>query len=180
MLKSWWADLKRVPYVDTTWFAVWAFIYIGFLILDITMPTGFWGSSLLKYAGIFLCTIYAMQKYDRDHKLVLALFFTFLADTILVWTEYEIAGVFVFCFAQALHFTMEDLEFARHRNGQQRIQNMPAARDEVMLNLDVRQLGLGGASCGPKPMDKYIFPIEKTTWTVTLEPVGKKKFLGLF
>ena len=83
-------------------------------------------------------------------------------------------------FAQTLHFTMEDLEFARHRNGQPRIQNMPAARAEVMLNLDVRQLGLGGASCGPKPMAKYIFPIEKTTWTVTIEPVGKKKFLGLF
>ncbi len=83
-------------------------------------------------------------------------------------------------FAQALHFTMEDLEFARHRNGQQRIQNMPAARDEVMLNLDVRQLGLGGASCGPRPMEKYIFPIEKVSWTVTIEPVGKKKFLGLF
>ena len=104
MLKSWWADFKRIPYVDTTWFAVWISIYIGFLLLDVIAAPDFWGSSLLKYAGIFLCSIYAMQKYDRDHKLVLALFFTFLADTILVWTNYEIAGVFVFCFAQLMHF----------------------------------------------------------------------------
>ena len=104
MLKSWWADFKRIPYVDTTWFAVWISIYIGFLLLDVITAPDFWGSSLLKYAGIFLCSIYAMQKYDRDHKLVLALFFTFLADTILVWTSYEIAGVFVFCFAQLMHF----------------------------------------------------------------------------
>ena len=102
MLKTWWADFKRIPYVDTTWFAVWTFIYIGFLLIDISAPN-FWGSSLLKYAGIFLCAIYAMQKYERDHKLVLALLFTFLADTILVWTRYELAGVFVFCFAQLLH-----------------------------------------------------------------------------
>lgn len=84
-------------------------------------------------------------------------------------------------FAQALHYTMEDLEFARHRNGQERIVNFPSAREEVWLNLDVNQLGLGGASCGPRPMDKYIFPIEKTSWTLTLEPVGKKrKLLGIF
>ena len=51
-----------------------------------------------------------------------------------------------------------------------------------MLNLDCRQLGLGGASCGPKPMQKYIFPVQKETWTwsVTLRPVKGKKFLGLF
>jgi len=83
-------------------------------------------------------------------------------------------------FAQALHYTAEDLEFARHRNGQQRFANFSAPRDEVVLNLDVRQLGLGGASCGPRPMAKYIFPVEKTAWTLTIEPVGKKKLLGLF
>ena len=51
----------------------------------------------------------------------------------------------------------------------------------MVLNLDVRQLGLGGASCGPRPMAKYIFPIQKETWTITVKPVaGKKKFLGIF
>ena len=103
MLKTWWGDFKRLPYVDTTWLAVWVFIYIGFLLVDIVTPN-FWGSSLLKYAGIFLCVVYANYKYEKDYKLVLALFFTFLADTILVWTNYEVAGVFVFCFAQLMHF----------------------------------------------------------------------------
>ena len=103
MKRAWWADIKRIPFFDGYWMTTWTVIYLGFLSLDIFAP-GFWGSSVLKYAGIFLCTIYAMQKYKGDYKLTLALFFTFLADTILVWTSQETAGVFVFCFAQALHF----------------------------------------------------------------------------
>ena len=74
-------------------------------------------------------------------------------------------------FFQALHYGWEDLEFARHRRTQERIFNPPQARAEVCLNLDVRQLGLGGASCGPRPEQKYIFPIEKTSWSFTLKPV---------
>ncbi len=74
-------------------------------------------------------------------------------------------------FFQAIHYGWEDLEFARHRNGQQRIFNPPAARAEVCLNLDCRQLGLGGNSCGPAPEAAYIFPIEKTSWSMTLKPV---------
>ena len=68
------------------------------------MPN-FWGSALLKYIGIFLCIIYANQKYSKDYNLELALLFTFLADTILVWTPYTLAGVYVFCFAQFMHLT---------------------------------------------------------------------------
>ena len=83
-------------------------------------------------------------------------------------------------FVQALHYGLEDLEFARHRNGEKRHRTPLRAREEVVLNLDCRQLGLGGASCGPKPMQKYIFPIQKETWSVTLRPVKGKKFLGLF
>ena len=74
-------------------------------------------------------------------------------------------------FVQALHYTAEDLEFARHRAGQQRFRTPLVPRREVCLNLDVRQLGLGGCSCGPRPMDKYIFPIERTSWTLKIEPV---------
>ena len=73
-------------------------------------------------------------------------------------------------FVQALHVTAEDMEFARHRNGQQRFRAPLVPRPEVCLNLDVRQLGLGGNSCGPQPMRKYVFPVEKTAWTVRLEP----------
>ena len=70
-----------------------------------------------------------------------------------------------------MHYGWEDLEFARHRRGQQRIFNPPQPRAEVCLNIDCRQLGLGGNSCGPKPEAAYIFPIEKTSWSITLKPV---------
>lgn len=83
-------------------------------------------------------------------------------------------------FVQALHYGMEDMEGARHRNGEKRFRAPLRKRDEVMLNLDVRQLGLGGASCGPGPMGKYIFKIEPTSWTVTLTPVRGRRFLGMF
>ena len=74
-------------------------------------------------------------------------------------------------FVQALHYTWEDLEFARHRGGQERIFNMPAPPPEVFLNLDIGQCGLGGASCGPRPMDKYLLPPKPETWTLRLEPL---------
>ena len=74
-------------------------------------------------------------------------------------------------FVQALRCGWEDLEFARHRNGQQRFRAPVTTSGEIRLNLDVRQLGLGGASCGPKPMDKYVFPIERTDWTMRISPM---------
>ena len=83
-------------------------------------------------------------------------------------------------FVQALHYGCQDLECARHRNGEKRRREKLVPREEVVLNLDLRQLGLGGASCGPRPMQKYIFPIQKETWSLTLKPVKGKKFLGLF
>ena len=78
-------------------------------------------------------------------------------------------------FMQALHYSAEDLEFARHRNGQQRFRMPLVKRDEICLNLDMRQLGLGGGSCGPKPMDKYIFPIQREEWVLKMEPVGESE-----
>ena len=74
-------------------------------------------------------------------------------------------------FMQALHYDVEDLEFARHRNGQKRFRTPLVPRPEVCLNLDIRQLGLGGASCGPETMAKYRFPIEPVSWTLRFEPV---------
>ena len=73
-------------------------------------------------------------------------------------------------FLQALHYGAEDMEFSRQRRLQQRFRAPLVKRDEVCLNLDIRQLGLGGASCGPKPMDKYIFPVQKEEWTLKIEP----------
>lgn len=101
-LKTWLADIRRLSSADIYWIVIWAMIYIGFLSLDIFSPS-FWGSALLKYIGIFLCISYANQKYRSDYLLQLALAFTFLADTILVWTPFVVPGVFVFSFAQFLH-----------------------------------------------------------------------------
>ena len=75
-------------------------------------------------------------------------------------------------FVQALHYGWEDLEFARHRTAQQRFRSPPRPHAEVLLNLDCRQRGLGGESCGPNPpLPEYTFPVEETRWTVTLAPL---------
>ena len=77
-------------------------------------------------------------------------------------------------FVQALHYTWEDLDFARHRAGQKRFRAPLVARPEVYLNLDVRQVGLGGGSCGPAPMFKYRFnPNEPVSWHLAISPVSK-------
>ena len=74
--------------------------------------------------------------------------------------------------AQALHYDREDLEFARQWNGQKRHFTPLVPTREVRLNLDVRQTGLGGNSCGPRPMEKYQFdPNAPVAWTLRLEPV---------
>ena len=100
MPKFW--SLPKSDKLDFHWLFIWSLIYLSFLLLDLFRPH-FQGSMLIKYAGIFLCTVYAYQKYRQDNNLILALFSTFLADTILVWTPYEALGVFIFCFAQFLH-----------------------------------------------------------------------------
>ena len=48
----------------------------------------------------------------------------------------------------ALHFTAHDLYQARHINDLRR-------RKETLLHIDVRQRGLGGASCGPDTLPEY-------------------------
>ena len=102
-LKTWWQDFKNIPKVDRHWLTIWLIIYVTFIMLDVLTPAS-WTSSLLKYIGIFLCIIYAYRKFYDDSKLILALFLTFLADTLLVWTNLYTLGVFVFCFAQYMHF----------------------------------------------------------------------------
>lgn len=75
-------------------------------------------------------------------------------------------------FMTALHYTWEDFEFSRHRAGQKRFRTPLVPREEVCLDLDVRQTGLGGASCGPGPMEKYRFdPNFPVTWTIDIQPV---------
>jgi beta-galactosidase len=76
-------------------------------------------------------------------------------------------------FVQALHHQMEDMLYSRHRAEQARRRIPLVKRPEIYLNLDLRQLGLGGNSCGPKPLEKYIFPIKEENWTVRMDPVVK-------
>ena len=102
MFKTWWEDLKRIPYVDMHWALIWALIYISFLLLDIVFP-GWFGTNMIKYIGIFLCVVYAYSKYSTDLMLIIALLLTFFADTILVWTDWAVTGVYIFCFAQFMH-----------------------------------------------------------------------------
>ncbi len=77
-------------------------------------------------------------------------------------------------FVQALHFGWEDLAYSRHISGQRRMRTPLVPREEVCLNIDVRQTGLGGASCGPAPMAKYRFdPNAPVEWTLRIERRGK-------
>lgn len=70
----------------------------------------------------------------------------------------------------ASHFTAEDLDLARHRNGEERRFNRLRPREEVILCLDYEQMGLGGASCGPPPMEKHRLQAEPVTFGFTLRP----------
>jgi beta-galactosidase len=73
-------------------------------------------------------------------------------------------------FVTALHVTSEDLDGARHRNGQERLYNPPAPRPEVCLSLDIAQLGLGGASCGPRPMETYMLNARPVHYVYVMRP----------
>ena len=74
-------------------------------------------------------------------------------------------------FVQALHYTWEGLEFARHRAGQLRINCPPLARKEICLNLDLRQCGLGNGSCGNNPtLPRYRFAVKPERWTMKISP----------
>jgi len=76
-------------------------------------------------------------------------------------------------FLQALHFTREDLDKARHRPGEVRQFNPPVPRREVCLSLDCRQTGLGCNNCGPKPLPSYRFSVEKMAWRIICSPVSR-------
>jgi beta-galactosidase len=53
------------------------------------------------------------------------------------------------------HFTPDDLDQARHRDGEPRRFQRLVPRRDVYVALDYQQMGLGGASCGPNPMGQY-------------------------
>ena len=67
--------------------------------------------------------------------------------------------------ASAHHFTAADLTATTHINEVPR-------RDEITLNLDYRQCGLGGQSCGPATMQKYRVEPVRTIHSVILRPLA--------
>lgn len=69
-------------------------------------------------------------------------------------------------FVQAQHYTWEDLYFARHQSGERR-RNVPLRpREEVYLNLDVGQSGLGDMSYRPLPEYRCTPRTEKFVLTI--------------
>ncbi len=64
----------------------------------------------------------------------------------------------------AQRFTAEDLEKARH-------QYELVPRDEIILNLDYQQNGIGSASCGPGPWAQYILHPQEFRFGVVLRAV---------
>jgi len=71
----------------------------------------------------------------------------------------------------ALPYTAEELDDSRHENGEPRKRIPLRARKEVILCLDDQQMGIGGASCGPPPMEKYVLRPSERSFRVTLRPI---------
>ena len=81
-------------------------------------------------------------------------------------------------FVQALHYSVDELDLQRHRGAgtwsdesKERFYAPMFPRREIMLNLDIRQLGLGNGSCGPGALECYSFPNRREEWSVTFVPV---------
>jgi beta-galactosidase/beta-glucuronidase len=66
----------------------------------------------------------------------------------------------------AHHFTAQDLAQARHTYELER-------RKEITLNLDYRQSGLGGASCGPGTLPQYLIRPEEIHFSLRLRPFSR-------
>lgn len=70
--------------------------------------------------------------------------------------------------ASVSHYSAADLYRALHTNELVR-------QDEVILNLDTRQCGLGGASCGPGTLPQYLVKPGSYQFTIRLRPFVAEK-----
>ena len=72
----------------------------------------------------------------------------------------------------ALHYTPLDLEKANHPYELTR-------RKKTILTVDMQHCGLGGGSCGPGPMEKYLLKTEKASFSFSILPyVGNMGDMG--
>ncbi len=67
----------------------------------------------------------------------------------------------------AHHFTADDLAKANHTSEVKR-------QEDITLNLDYKQSGLGGGSCGPDTLLKYQIKPEPMHFSVRLRPLSKE------
>jgi beta-galactosidase len=67
----------------------------------------------------------------------------------------------------ALHFTEQQLDRAKHIN-----ELTPAK--QVVLDIDYAHMGIGNASCGPIPLDKYILRLAPCSFTFEIRPYSEK------
>ena len=78
-------------------------------------------------------------------------------------------------YMQALHYGLEDLRLARPQRHQPCFRVPLEPRKEVCLNLDIRQTGVGNASCGDLfPLEQYRFPITAEHWILRFEPIAER------
>ena len=68
------------------------------------------------------------------------------------------------------HYTTENLYQAYHTNELNRL-------PETFFNLDLAQCGLGGNSCGPRTLDKYLVPPGAYHFSILLRPFAKNDSL---
>lgn len=68
----------------------------------------------------------------------------------------------------AHHYTTTDLEKATHRHLLKR-------RRDITLSIDLRQCGLGSASCGPGPLPEYVIWPKPMSFRVRLRPLTGRR-----
>lgn len=84
------------------WLASWIIIYLLICIFGIISPDHIL-LTLLKVGGIFLCLLYVIYRFPKDHLLQLAFLVTFIADIILAIKNTSEFGVLTFFAAQIVH-----------------------------------------------------------------------------
>ncbi|MEZ4869530.1 MAG: glycoside hydrolase family 2 TIM barrel-domain containing protein [Caldilineaceae bacterium] len=78
---------------------------------------------------------------------------------------WRVAGLSSLLNVSAHHFTTADLTTARHTY------ELPW-RDEITLNIDYAQCGLGNASCGPGVLEHHLLKPQVVNWDVRLTPLS--------
>lgn len=73
------------------------------------------------------------------------------------------------------HFTPQDIDDSRHENGEMRKRQILVPRKNVVVCLDAMTMGLGGASCGPAPLEQFVCRPKPINFRVILRPYVKGK-----